>query len=107
MKEMTAEREGAILEAAIERWGEEMQIIVAIEELSELQKALTKRLRAGGGSVDCETARLLSENILEEMADVYIMLAQLEMMFGDPTEYEIEKLERLAERVGLDGKEED
>ena len=91
-KEMTQDREIAILEGAIKKWDYRLQVIVAIEELSELQKELTKWLRG-----KCNPAGLL-----EEMADVSIMLNQLELIFGDPTEEEIAKLERL-ERLVQDG----
>lgn len=84
-KEMTREREAAILEGAIQKFGIRPQVIVAIEELSELQKELTKWLRGKG----------TREGLMEEMADVSIMLNQLELIFGDPTEAEIAKLERL------------
>jgi len=42
------------------------------------------------------------EGIIEEMADVKIMLAQLEIMFGSPAAVEKEKLARLAGRLGLE-----
>lgn len=83
--EMTQEREITILEGAIRKFGIRLQVIVAIEELSELQKELTKWLRE-----KCNPACLL-----EEMADVSIMLNQLQLIFGDPIEQEITKLERL------------
>ena len=83
--EMTQEREAAILESAIKKFGPRLQVIVAIEELSELQKELTKWLRGKG----------TREGLMEEMADVFIMLNQLELIFGNPTEEEIAKLERL------------
>ena len=89
---MTQEREGRILEAAIDTWGSEMQIIVAIEEMSELTKALTKYIRA-------DDAATISVNIREEMADVGIMLNQLSLIFGDTTEEEIRKLNRLRRRI--------
>ena len=38
-------------------------------------------------------------NILEEMADVSIMLNQLSLIFGDCNEQEIAKLERLEAHV--------
>lgn len=90
--EMTQEREGRILEAAIDTWGPEMQMIVAIEEMSELTKALTKYIRA----YDVTAAEA---NIREEMADVGIMLNQLSLIFGDTTEEEIRKLNRLRRRI--------
>lgn len=89
---MTQEREGRILEAAIDTWGPEMQIVVAIEEMSELTKALTKYIRA-------DDAATISANIREEMADVGIMLNQLSLIFGDTAEEEIRKLNRLRRRI--------
>lgn len=95
--EMTQEREAKILEGAIKTWGEEAQSVVAIEELSELIKALTKWLRhylTGQGDYEQIVA-----DIREEMADVGIMLNQLCLIFGDPTEEEILKLLRLEQRI--------
>lgn len=87
---MTQEREAKILEGAIEKWGITAQVVVAIEELSELQKELCKFLHYG--SCDALTMH-------DEMADVSIMLNQLSLIFGDPTDREIAKLERLEGRV--------
>jgi hypothetical protein len=64
--------EQIIFEKAINTFGNDMQKIVAIEELSELQKELTKDLR---GKVKRVT-------IIEELADVEIMLAQLKIIYG-------------------------
>ena len=44
------------------------------------------------------------ENLREEMADVSIMLSQLELIFGDVTEVEEYKLLRLEQRVKEDEK---
>ena len=57
----------------IDKFGVDKQIIVAIEELSELQKALCKYLREKGDILA----------ITEEMADVQIMLEQLEFIFSN------------------------
>ena len=78
----------AILRGAIAHYGCENQIKKAIEEMSELIRALSR--------MDSQ------ENIAEEMADVRIMLAQLEIMFGNRAEvraWELRKLQRLSERV--------
>ena len=94
---MTQEHEAKILEGAIKTWGQEAQSVVAIEELSELTKALTKWLRyylASQGDYEQIVA-----DIREEMADVGIMLNQLCLIFGDPTEEEILKLLRLEQRI--------
>lgn len=61
----------AILKRAIDKWGPELQIIVAIEELSELQKELTKHLRG----------KKNKEAIIEEIVDVEIMIEQLKIIF--------------------------
>lgn len=94
-KEMTQEREADILERAVINFGFTPQIIVAIEEMAELQKALTKHLRNEGDFYIEGKRKAHISPILEEMADVYIMLNQLSLIFGDPTEQEIAKLERL------------
>lgn len=59
------------LEKAIEVYGKDMQLNVAIEEFSELIKEICKHKRG-------EDNR---ENIIEEMADCYIMMEQMEIMF--------------------------
>lgn len=55
----------------INHFGKRNQVIVAIEELSELQKELCKYLRD-----DSDLSHLT-----EEMADVEIMLEQLKIIF--------------------------
>lgn len=103
-EKMTQEREGKILEAAIETWGEEAQIVVAIEEMSELTKALSKYLRyylAEQG----DHGQIVAD-IREEMADVGIMLNQMALIFGDPTDQEILKLLRLEQRIEAEAAEE-
>lgn len=90
---MTQDREISILNSAISKFGIRAQVIVAIEEMAELQKELTKWLRGKG----------TQEGLMEEMADVGIMLNQLELIFGDPVEEEISKLERLERLVRGDG----
>ena len=79
---------GEILKAAIRRYGTGNQRLKAMEELAELIRALAR----------CDDR----ENIAEEMADVRIMLDQLEIMLGNHDEvrkWEYEKLTRLNERL--------
>lgn len=71
------------------------QVVIAIEELSELQKELCKALR-------CKTN---FDNIAEEIADVEIMLEQMKIYFGINGE-EIEgmkklKIKRTTQRLGI------
>lgn len=83
--EMTQEREAAILEGAISHYGSDAQIVKAIEELGELTVELARH-RNGLGNV---------EALREELADAFVMLNQLELIFGDVSEIEVAKLERL------------
>ena len=52
--------------------GKEVISVLAIEECSELQKEITKMMRERGNKM----------NLLEEMADVYICLAELRWCYG-------------------------
>ena len=85
-----------ILAKAIETYGVNAQIDMAIEEMAELTKALCKFKR----SADAARAR----DIKEEMADVQIMLDQLMIMFSadaDVAKFDKHKIARLAERLGM------
>lgn len=66
--------------------GQEYQVTVAIEELSELQKELTKYLRSKADI----------EHIAEEMADCEIVLEQLKKYFNLSKEVEEEKKYKIA-----------
>lgn len=61
----------------VEKFGAEKQIIVAIEELSELQKELCKYLR--GAYLPKHPSNLV--HIAEEIADTEIMIEQLKLIF--------------------------
>lgn len=61
-----------ILSAALETFGAEMQTLMVMEEMAELTKELCKHAR-GADNTDA---------IAEEMADVYIMLSQMELLHG-------------------------
>lgn len=90
-----------VLQNAVDTYGKEAQVDVAIEEMSELIKALLKNRRAEHSpeAWDYEKTR---QNIFEEIADVVIMLTQLLMIFGgrDAVQKAIDaKVERLATRL--------
>jgi NTP pyrophosphatase (non-canonical NTP hydrolase) len=81
----------------LSQFGNTMQSIVAIEEMSELQKALAKYLR---GLQYHDYGDVLA-NIREEIADVQIMLDQLKLVFdSDNTVEQIidDKLQRTVDR---------
>ena len=98
--ELTPEqKETALYEAAVEKFGEDAQMLIAVEELGELSKALLKWLRYK--NFDHGRREELLKAIAEERADVGIMLNQLEVIFGENSEAEAEKLDHLADLVGL------
>ena len=88
---MTSE-ERKIFTEAFQTFGKRNQFVVAIEEMSELIKELTKNLR-GADNIG---------SIAEEIADVEIMLDQIKLMFcmiqtvRNMREF---KICRLAERI--------
>ena len=94
---MTEEQE-AILKRAIDHYGIDNQLTKTIEELSELTKEICKLKIAGKdfNGADLIQAR---QNLLEEKADVYIMLMQLDLYFGESLAYIDAKIARLKERM--------
>lgn len=82
-----------LYQEAIVTYGAEKQQIVAVEELSELQKEICKALR-GNDNID---------SLTEEIADVEIMIDQIKLMYHI-TEMDVErwkryKLSRLSMRL--------
>ena len=93
---MTTEERWSILDRAITTYGAPAQMDMAVEEMAELTKALCKIKRAQAG---CEVTAEIG-NVIEEMADVQIMLDQLRIIFGRSTaEIEEDKLRRLLRRI--------
>lgn len=83
----------SIIDKAIHTWGEDAQLNCAVEELAELIQAITKHKRGYDNY----------ENIVEEIADVRIMIEQL-IKICDIKEQEIQeveeyKLKRLQKRL--------
>ena len=82
-----------ILEKAIEVYGADLQKQVAIEEMAELTKEICKDLRGKGNR----------EHIIEEMADVCIMLDQLMIIYDIETNEMLDEIDiktaRLEERI--------
>lgn len=85
-----------ILLQAVAEYGAEAQTDMMIEEMSELTKALLKNRRS--------ESKRTRENIIEEMADVQIMLDQMKLIYdvdGELDDYRKLKLIRLAARLGI------
>lgn len=95
---MTTEERDRVFRNCICTYGSNPQIDVAIEEMSELIKALLKWRRAGGAGLT--EARAC---IVDELADVRIMVRQMEILFQceDEVEKRIDyKVRRQEERMG-------
>ena len=82
-----------VLEKAIDVYGTDLQKQVAIEEMAELTKEICKDFRGKGDR----------KHILEEIADVKIMLSQLLIMYDikvwELNDVIVSKLTRLEERL--------
>ena len=83
-----------IIKSAIEKFGIDNQKVVAIEELSELQKEICKDLRGIGNR----------ESIVEELGDVQIMAEQVKKIYNiteeellSAKEYKLKRLEKRIE----------
>ena len=72
MNKITYDERVQVYTNALIAYGEEMQLTVAVEELSECQKEVCKVLR-GYGNMD---------HLAEEIADATIMLEQLRYFLG-------------------------
>ncbi|MBE6467976.1 MAG: hypothetical protein E7004_05245 [Alphaproteobacteria bacterium] len=57
-----------VLKRALETWGEQAQMLMVVEEMSELMKEVLKNINRKKNNID---------EIIEETADVEIMLEQL------------------------------
>lgn len=68
-----ADRERKLL-YLIDHYGTLNQKLIAIEEMAELQKAIVKTIR--------QNSKENTEAIIEEIADVQVMLEQLKIIFS-------------------------
>jgi Leu/Phe-tRNA-protein transferase len=88
-----------IYQRAIERWGISLQSVVVIEEMSELTKEITKTLRGNKFEHRNESD---FDNIIDEIADVEIMLEQLKWWIPKATkEVEVFKKNKLKRLQGI------
>lgn len=66
-----------IIKETLDRYGIERQSLVAMEELSELQKAISKLVRNPEEKTKPLEFKGLRHNLIEEMADALICMDQL------------------------------
>ena len=77
-KEMT----GNVYEDAITKWGKTAQLDQMIEEMAELTMAISKFKRKQNDSLlDYQKVGIM-ENLYTEIADVKLMIEEMEFMFG-------------------------
>ena len=70
-----------IYEDAIEKWGKNAQLDQMIEEMAELTVAINKYKRLNMGEDYLKNEKVMN-NLYVELADVRLMLEQMEYMFG-------------------------
>ena len=61
-----------ILDKAISKWGKHAQLLMVLEEMSELQKEILKNINRSKDNID---------DIIDETADVEIMLDQMKYIY--------------------------
>lgn len=91
------EKKCEICQAAVKKFGRVSQVLKAVEELTELARALVRDLPINAP----EEAEV---NVCEEIADVEIMLTQLWLLYdaSEINDWRDSKLERLARMVGVE-----
>ena len=73
--------ERAVLKAAIDKYGNDSQLAVAQEVCAELIQAICKLNSASSSDHPGRTAKAAMNNLMEEAADVQIMLDQIRIMY--------------------------
>jgi NTP pyrophosphatase (non-canonical NTP hydrolase) len=76
------EIDARVNDETMDRYGIERQSLVAMEELSELQKAISKLVRNPEEKTKPLEFKGLRDNLIEEMADVIICMDQLKEFYG-------------------------
>lgn len=92
MNKVSYEERTVVYNTALLIYGESIQLVVALEELSECQKEICKTLRGTGDM----------EHLAEEIADATIMLEQVRLIYGvnDLVCQKMdEKIKRLVDRM--------
>lgn len=82
-------KETEVYSLALKTWGKEPQMLQVIEEMSELTKEILKNINRNKDNI---------AELIEETADVEIMLTQLKQCLGiekEVADYKSQKLEKL------------
>lgn len=76
------EIDARINQETMDRYGIKMQSLVAMEELAEMQKAISKLVRNSEEKTKSLEFKGLRHNLIEEMADVIICMDQLKEYYN-------------------------
>ncbi len=77
----TTFRQDKIIRETVNIYGDK-QYMTAVEEMAELMQAISKYLRIENGGCSDAAQKEAINNITAEMADVYVMLEQLQLMLN-------------------------
>ena len=103
MKKLAEKEFLDLMQQFADAWGVKSQMVLAIEEASELQKELCKYLRRteNPGEYTKKEIEEIVANIQEETADVLITASQMRNIFGadEVDKYIDRKLQRGADRL--------
>ena len=77
----TTFRQSKIIRETVNLYGDK-QYMVAVEEMAELMQAISKYLRIENGGCADAAQKEAVNNIAAEMADVYVMLEELQLMLN-------------------------
>lgn len=102
MNKIPYETRCEVYDKALYKWGMVTQMLVAIEEMSEVIKAITKLERCSTDEHTNEEYCAALDSLIEEIADATIMLEQLRYIFGindEVCEVMDEKIVRLLDRA--------
>lgn len=79
---MKKEFTGNVYQDAITKWGETAQLDQMVEEMAELTLAISKYKRQFNDSLLDYQKSGVMENLYTEIADVKLMIEEMEYMFG-------------------------
>ena len=71
-----------VYQDAIDKWGETAQLDQMVEEMAELTVAISKYKRLAYDNMLKKPKEKIMDNLFEELADVKMMLEEMEYMFG-------------------------
>jgi hypothetical protein len=85
--------ENELYKRALKDWGKEPQMMQVIEEMAELTKEILKNINRKKDNI---------AELIEETADVEIMLGQLKCCYGiekNVADYKVAKMQKIAKRL--------